>query len=79
MASGLNMISELARMLMRWNDEPGVRAELAAFTVPQIEEMLCRLLEADVAAKTGGASVQTSIEAFIVAGCRNRRTRKATG
>lgn len=72
-------ISELARMLMRWNDEAGVRTELAAFTVAQIEEMLCHLLDADVAAKTGGASVQSSIEAFIVAGCRHRRSRKATG
>ena len=72
-------LPELARMLMRWNDEAGVRAELAAFSISQLEQMLCRLLEADVAAKTGGASVQSSVEAFIVEGCRNRHERRATG
>lgn len=72
-------IGELARMLMRWNDEAGVRAELAAFSAAQLEQMLARLLEADVAAKSGGASVQTSIEKFIVEGCRGRRRQRATG
>lgn len=73
-------LPELARMLMRWNDLAGVRTELAAFSVTQLEQMLCRLLEADVAAKSGGATVQTSVEAFIVEGCRSRRRpQKATG
>lgn len=72
-------ISELARMLMRWNDEAGVRSELAAFSLQQLERMLCSLLEADVAAKSGGASVQSSIEAFIIEGCCSRRQKKATG
>jgi DNA polymerase III subunit delta len=72
-------MQEVAKILMRWGDDAGMRAELAAFTVAQLEGMLCKLLEADVAAKTGGASVQSSIEAFIVEGCRNRRQRRATG
>jgi len=66
-------LRELAAMLMRWRDEEGVQAELAAFSTPQLERMLCKLLDADVAAKTGGASVQSSIEAFIVEACRTAR------
>ncbi|MDM8006114.1 MAG: DNA polymerase III subunit delta [Phycisphaerae bacterium] len=72
-------IPEIARMLMRWNDEAGVRSELAAFSTQQLEQMLCRLLKADVDAKSGGPSVQSSIEAFIIEGCRNRRQKRATG
>ncbi len=70
---------ELAGILMRWGDDNRLQAELEAFSVAQVEGMLCRLLEADVAAKTGRASVQASIEAFIVEMCRTTGTRKATG
>ncbi|MGQ9648578.1 MAG: DNA polymerase III subunit delta [Phycisphaerae bacterium] len=72
-------ISQIARMLMRWNDEAGVRSELAAFSTQQLEQMLCSLLKADVDAKSGGPSVQSSIETFIIKGCRNRRQKRAMG
>jgi DNA polymerase-3 subunit delta len=77
-------MQELGRTLMIWNDDARLRRELAAFSVGQIEEMLCRLCEADVAAKTGGLSVRSSIEAFIVDMCRartggTRAGRRATG
>jgi DNA polymerase III subunit delta len=72
-------MQEVAKILMRWGDDAGMRAELAAFTIPQIEKMLCKLQEADLAAKTGGPSVQSSIEAFIVEGCQARRQRRAMG
>jgi len=39
--------------------------------------MLTRLLEADVAGKTGAASVRSSIEAFIVEMCGRRASRRA--
>jgi hypothetical protein len=47
-------------------DERQLRQQLNAFTTAQVEDMLARLLEADVAAKTGLCSVQASIERFIV-------------
>lgn len=72
-------MGELARILMRWGDEKQLRAELAAFSSEQVQAMLCRLLEADVAAKTGLASVRSSIEAFIIDMCRDRQFRRATG
>ncbi len=72
-------VQELARILMRWGDPQEVKRELSAFTVEQVEGMLCELLEADVAAKTGGVGVRTSVERFIVASCRSRRGRRATG
>jgi DNA polymerase III subunit delta len=65
--------AELGRILVVWNDPRRLRAELAAFTTAQAEAMLCRLLEADVASKTGGVSVRSSIEAFIVEMCRRRQ------
>lgn len=70
-------MSEIAHSLWRSNDAR-LRAELAAFSIERIEEMLCRLLEADVAAKTGGVSVRSSIEAFIVDMCRGRQRARAT-
>jgi DNA polymerase-3 subunit delta len=71
-------MGELGRMLMIWGDERRVRAELNAFTTEQVESMLCRLLQADVAAKTGQATVQSAIEAFIIESCRARRQRRAS-
>lgn len=47
-------------------DDRQARRQLAAFTTAQVEEILARLLEADVAAKTGMASVRASIERLIV-------------
>jgi DNA polymerase-3 subunit delta len=67
---------ELGRMLSIWNDPRRVQAELGAFTIEQVERMLCRLLEADKAAKTGMGSVRSSIEAFIVEGCRRTTTQR---
>lgn len=72
-------MDELRKAMMIWKDDPRLRAELAAFTTEQVELMLCRLLEADVAAKSGGASVQSSIEALIVEVCGRRGSRRATG
>jgi DNA polymerase-3 subunit delta len=69
--------AELARLLMIWRDDRRLRTELGAFTTEQVETMLCRLLQADVAAKTGRSSVQSAIEAFIVESCRARRQRRA--
>ncbi len=69
---------ELAKVLMVFRDDRRLRAELDAFTTEQVESMLCRLLEADVASKTGRASVQSAIEAFIVESCRARRQRRAS-
>jgi DNA polymerase-3 subunit delta len=57
-------------------DERQLRRELGAFTTAQVEEMLSRLLETDVAAKTGLASVRTSIEKFIVEMSRRRASRR---
>lgn len=68
-------INELAKMLMIWGNPQRVQAELNAFSAPQLERMLCRLLEADVAAKSGGAGVQASIESLIVGVCRAKRAR----
>lgn len=69
--------AELMREL--WiRDERQLRRELGAFTTAQVEQMLSRLLEADVAAKTGLASVQTSIERFIIDMSRRSAARKAT-
>ncbi len=64
-------INDLKRELWVYNDQQA-RRELAAFTTAQVEEMLSRLLEADVAAKTGLASVHASIERFIVEMARRR-------
>ena len=72
-------MDELRKAMMIWKDDQRLRAELAAFTTEQVELMLCRLLEADVAAKSGGASVQSSIEALIVEMCGRRGSRRATG
>ncbi len=72
-------MEDLRKAMMIWKDDQRLRAELAAFTTEQIELMLCRLLEADVAAKSGGASVQSSIEALIVEMCGRRGSRRATG
>ena len=76
--SGASM-RDLARILMRWDDDSQLRAELDAFTIDRVEDMLCRLLEADVAAKTGLASVRSSIEAFVVEMCRGVRSRRTAG
>ncbi len=57
--------SELKSILWTRDDQQA-RREVAAFTTAQVEEMLVRLLETDVAAKTGLASVQSSIEKFII-------------
>ncbi|HOB73896.1 MAG TPA: DNA polymerase III subunit delta [Phycisphaerae bacterium] len=72
-------INELGKMLMIWGNPQRVQAELSAFSAPQLERMLCQLLEADVAAKSGGASVQSSIEALIVNVCRAKRARQVAG
>jgi len=77
-ATGASM-RELAGILMRFGDDDRLRAELAAFSTEQAQGMLCKLLDADVAAKTGLASVRSSIEAFIVELCRTTRTRQVTG
>ncbi|MBI4581000.1 MAG: DNA polymerase III subunit delta, partial [Planctomycetes bacterium] len=60
-------------------DDPTLRRELGAFTTAQVEEILTRLLEADVAAKTGRASVQASVEKLIVEMSRRRGPRRAVG
>jgi DNA polymerase-3 subunit delta len=70
---------DLARILMRWREEQQVVRELSAFEVADVENMLCALLEADVAAKTGGVGVRTSIEAFIINATRGTGSRRATG
>ena len=71
-------LKDIGRTLGVW-DERRLRAELAAFTTDQIEQMLCELLEADVAAKTGRLSVHAAIECFIVRMCRRPQARRATG
>jgi DNA polymerase-3 subunit delta len=58
-------------------DEQQLRRELGAFSTAQVEEILSRLLEADVAAKTGRMSVQASIEKLIVEMSRRRAGRPA--
>jgi len=72
-------VRQVAGILMRRGDEQRLQAELAAFSLAQVEGMLCRLLEADVAAKTGLASVRSSIEAFIVELCHSREAHRALG
>jgi len=72
-------IDQLRKTMMIWRDDRRLQAELSAFTSHQVELMLCKLLEADVAAKTGQVSVRSSIEAFIVELCQRRRPRQATG
>ncbi len=72
-------IHELRKTMMIWRDDQRLKAELAAFTTDQAEQMLCRLLEADVAAKSSSASVRTSIEKFIIEACRPADRRRATG
>ncbi len=71
-------LKDIGRTLGVW-DERRLRAELAAFTTDQVEQMLCELLEADVAAKTGRLSVRAAIESFIVRMCRRSQARRATG
>ncbi len=70
-------LGELARIL--WTDTQTARKDLAAFSVQQVEDMLCQLLEIDVASKTGQGSVRSGVEAFIVRACSARRGRRATG
>jgi len=65
--------------MMIWRDDDRLNRELNAFTAEQIEWMLTRLLDADVAGKTGAASVRSSIEAFIIDMCQQRTPRRATG
>ncbi|MEP0841613.1 MAG: DNA polymerase III subunit delta [Phycisphaerae bacterium] len=77
-AAGASLF-ELGKMLMIWGNPQRVQAELSAFTVEQLERMLCRLLEADVAAKSGGVSVRASIEALIIEACRGRQRARAVG
>ena len=72
-------IDELRKTMMIWRDDNRLMRELNAFATDQIELMLTRLLEADVAGKTGGSSVRSSIEAFIVEMCQRRADRRATG
>jgi len=72
-------IDELRKTMMIWRDDERLMSELNAFTADQIELMLIRLLEADVAGKTGAASVRSSIEAFIIEMCGRRASRRATG
>jgi len=69
-------LRELAGIL--FCDPRRAEAELSAFSADQLEEMLCRLLQADVAAKTSLASVRSSVEAFIVQMCGKRRRRQAS-
>jgi DNA polymerase III subunit delta len=77
-AAGASQI-ELSKLLMIWNNPQRLRTELDAFTAPQLERMMCRLLEADVASKSGGASVQASIESLIVAVCQAKKPRRTAG
>ncbi|GMU23997.1 MAG: hypothetical protein AMXMBFR13_40740 [Phycisphaerae bacterium] len=70
-------MNDVGRMLMIWGNPQRVQAELNAFTTRQLEDMLCKLLEADLAAKSGGVSVQTSIETLIVESCQDRPGRRA--
>lgn len=71
-------LQDLGRELWQ-RDERRVRQELAAFTTAQVEEMICRLQEADAAAKVGLLSVRTSIERFVIAMCRRGRGYSAAG
>jgi DNA polymerase-3 subunit delta len=57
-------------------DERQLRRELGAFTTAQVEDMLSRLLETDVGAKSGLASVQTSIERLIIEMSRRSASRR---
>ncbi|NLX23631.1 MAG: DNA polymerase III subunit delta [Phycisphaerae bacterium] len=66
-------LDELRKLMMIWRDDPRLQRELNAFSVDQIEQMLCRLLDADVAAKSGGMGVRSSIETFIVELCQPRK------
>lgn len=71
-----------ARELMRelWvRDERQLRRELDAFTTQQVEDILSRLLEIDVAAKTGHASVRSSVEKLIVEMSARSRRRRGAG
>jgi DNA polymerase III subunit delta len=70
---------EVAKLAMIWRDPQRLHAELNAFTTAQLERILCRLLEADVAAKSGGISVQASIESLIIAVCQAKRARRTAG
>jgi len=67
---------ELMKLLGAFRDERRVHKELGAFSVDEIEKMMIRLQAADVAAKSGGASVQSSMESFIVELCRSRSHRR---
>ena len=70
-------LGQLAGIL--YTDSQTARTLLAAFSVQQAEDMLCQLLDIDVAAKTGQGSVRSGVEAFIVRNCATRKKRRATG
>lgn len=72
-------VDELRKVMMIWRDDQRLQRELGAFTIGQIEKMLCLLLEADVAAKTGQATVRSSVEAFIIEMCQQRRSGRSGG
>lgn len=71
--------SELSKLMMIWGDERRLRAELSAFSIAEVESMLCELLEIDVAGKSGGVSVRTAIESLIVRSCQRPGGRRQTG
>ena len=62
-------LPELRRMLWPANDQQ-VHCELNAFRLDELEDMLSRLCEADVAIKAGRASARARVEQFIVEMCR---------
>ncbi|NLX13238.1 MAG: DNA polymerase III subunit delta [Phycisphaerales bacterium] len=70
-------ITQLASIL--WTNAQSVRKDLAAFSMQQVEEMLCQLLEIDLAGKTGQGNVHSGVEAFILRNCAARQNRRATG
>lgn len=53
--------------------------DVSAFTAQEVEDMLCELLDADVAAKIGQGSVRSSVEAFILRACGRQRSRRSAG
>ncbi|HSW47033.1 MAG TPA: DNA polymerase III subunit delta [Phycisphaerae bacterium] len=69
---------ELCKIMMIWHDDRLTR-EINAFAAEELELMHTRLLEADVAGKTGAASVRSAIESFIIEMCGRRASRRATG
>ncbi len=71
-------MGELSKIMMIWRDDDRLLRELNAFTTDQVERMLKRLLEADVAGKSGG-NVRSAIEALIIEMCGRRTGQRATG